>query len=318
LIGTLLNVSMKAVRIHEYGGASVLLYEDAPIPELNPDDVLIKVYASGVNPVDWKVREGLRRRDHKFPFILGWDVSGVIDKIGSEVADFKKGDEVYSRPDLTRNGSYAEYMAVRASEIALKPKTLNHIEAASVPLAALTAWQALFTAGDLQAGQKVLLLGASGGVGSFATQLAKWKKATVVAVCSTKNVDYVSSLGANKVIDYSKNKFEEADNDFDLVFDMVGGETKSHAWKVTKSGGTFVSITGAPDTNDADAQGKKGVGFLVSPNQEQLTQIANLIDSNVIKPLVNQVLPLWEARKAQDMLQYGHNLRGKIVLRVVE
>ncbi len=308
---------MKAVRIHEYGGASVLSYEDAPLPEINQDDVLIKVHASGVNPVDWKVREGIRKRNTSFPFILGWDVSGVIDQVGGEVADFKKGDEVYSRPDLTRNGSYSEYIAVRASEVALKPKTLNHIEAASVPLAALTAWQALFTGGNLQAGQKVLLLGASGGVGSFATQFAKWKKATVVAVCSTKNVDFVRSLGADTVIDYSKNKFEEGDKDFDVVFD-IGGDGKSRAWKVTKPGGTLVSITGAPDTNDADAQGKKGVGFLVAPNQEQLTQIANLIDSNVIKPFVNQVLPLWDARKAQDMLQYGHNLRGKIVLRVME
>jgi len=308
---------MKAVRIHEYGGASVLSYEDAPLPEINQDDVLIKVHASGVNPVDWKVREGIRKRNTSFPFILGWDVSGVIDQVGGEVADFKKGDEVYSRTDLTRNGSYSEYIAVRASEVALKPKTLNHIEAASVPLAALTAWQALFTGGNLQAGQKVLLLGASGGVGSFATQFAKWKKATVVAVCSTKNVDFVRSLGADTVIDYSKNKFEEGDKDFDVVFD-IGGDGKSRAWKVTKPGGTLVSITGAPDTNDADAQGKKGVGFLVAPNQEQLTQIANLIDSNVIKPFVNQVLPLWDARKAQDMLQYGHNLRGKIVLRVME
>ena len=308
---------MKAVRIHEYGGASVLSYEDAPLPEINQDDVLIKVHASGVNPVDWKVSEGIRKRNTSFPFILGWDVSGVIDQVGGEVADFKKGDEVYSRPDLTRNGSYSEYIAVRASEVALKPKTLNHIEAASVPLAALTAWQALFTGGNLQAGQKVLLLGASGGVGSFATQFAKWKKATVVAVCSTKNVDFVRSLGADTVIDYSKNKFEEGDKDFDVVFD-IGGDGKSRAWKVTKPGGTLVSITGAPDTNDADAQGKKGVGFLVAPNQEQLTQIANLIDSNVIKPFVNQVLPLWDARKAQDMLQYGHNLRGKIVLRVME
>jgi NADPH:quinone reductase-like Zn-dependent oxidoreductase len=311
---------MKAVRIHEYGGPEVLVYEDIPQPTTAPDEVLIKVFASGVNPVDWKIREGLRKGafPSSLPLTLGWDVSGVIESVGAEVTEFKKGDQVYSRPDITRNGTYAEYVAVRASEVAFKPKTIDHITAAGVPLAALTAWQALFDHGKLEAGQKVLILGASGGVGPFAVQFAKWKNATVIGVCSSKNVDFLRSLKADEIIDYKTIHYEDVVKNVDLVFDAVGGDAKAHGWKVLKKGGNFVSITGKPDESDPAAKGKHAFGFVVAPDKQQLNQIARLIDDGLVRPVVSVVLPLSDARKAQDMLQQGQNVRGKIVLKVVE
>src|SRR6476646_4461696 len=181
--------TMKAIRIHKYGGPEVLQYEDAPRPKPQAGEVLIRVHAAGVNPIDWKVREGHMKDlwPHKFPLILGWDVSGVVEAIGTGVSRFKKGDEVYSEPDASRDGAYADYIVVRESEVALKPKSLHHVRAAAVPLVALTAWQALFDAGQLEPGQRVLIHGGSGGVGHVAVQLAKWKGARVLATASTKN-----------------------------------------------------------------------------------------------------------------------------------
>jgi len=311
---------MKAIRIHNYGGPEELVYEDAPKPTITQDEVLIKVYAAGINPVDWRIREGSRQNvfPATLPLIPGWDVSGVIESIGTGVTDLKNGDEVYSRPNILRDGAYAEYIAVKASEVALKPKTVDHISAAGVPLAALTAWQALFDHGHLHAGQKVLIIGASGGVGPFAVQFAKWKGATVIGVCSSKNVDFLRSLSADQVIDYKTTKYQDVVKDVDLVFDAAGGESKANGWKVLKKGGIFVSITGKPDTNDPEAEGKTAAGFIVLPNKEQLIQIAGLIDKGLVKPVISTILPLSEARKGQDMLQEGKNLRGKIVLKVID
>lgn len=311
---------MKAIRIHQYGGPDVLSFEEAPMPSLLPDEVLIKVVASGVNPVDWKIREGLRKNvfPSNLPLIPGWDVSGVIETVGAEVTDLKKGDQVYSRPNITRNGTYSEFVAVRASEVALKPKTIDHVMAAAVPLAGLTAWQALFDYGKLDAGQKVLIIGASGGVGSFAVQFAKWKKAVVIGICSSKNVNFLRSLKADQVIDYNTMRFEDVVKSVDLVFDAAGSEDKARGWKVLKPDGRFVSITGKPVSEDPADKDKAGIGFTVQPNKDQLTQIAKLIDDGVVRPVVSTVLPLSQARKAQDMLQQGQNIRGKIVLKVIE
>jgi NADPH:quinone reductase-like Zn-dependent oxidoreductase len=311
---------MKAIQIHNYGGVEELVYEEIPQPSIAPDEVLIKVYASGVNPVDWKIREGLRKTvfPTTLPLTPGWDLSGVIESVGTEVNEFKKGDEVYSRPNITRNGSYAEYTAVKASEVAHKPKTIDHITAAAIPLAGLTAWQALFDHGKLQPGQKVLIIGASGGVGHFAVQFAKWKGANVIAVCSSKNVDFVRTLKADQIIDYKTTRYEDTVKDVDLVFDVAGGDTKPNGWKVLKKGGIFVSITGKPETNVPEAEGKTPIGFTVLPNKEQLIQIAKLVDEGIVKPVVSIILPLSDARKAQDMLQHGKNLRGKIVLKIID
>jgi NADPH:quinone reductase-like Zn-dependent oxidoreductase len=212
--------TMKAVRIHAYGGPELLHYETIPRPVLNPDDLLIRVRAAAVNPVDWKIREGYLRGflNHHLPLILGWDVSGEVVKIGPEATGFKIGDEVYARPDIERDGSYAEYIAVKASDAAHKPATLDHDHAAAVPLAALMAWQALVDAAQLQAGQRVLIHAAAGGVGSFAVQLAKARGAQVIATASAVNTGIVAELGADQFVDYTKTRFEEAIKDVDVVF----------------------------------------------------------------------------------------------------
>src|SRR6267378_6001878 len=227
--------TMKAIRIHNYGGPEVLKYEDAPRPEPQAGEVLVRVHAAGVNPIDWKVREGYVKDfwPHKFPLILGWDLSGVVEEIGAGPAAagrFKKGDEVYSVPDVLRDGAYAEYVVVQESELALKPKSLHHVHAAAVPLAALTAWQALFDAGQLVSGQRILIHGGSGGVGHVAVQLAKWKGGHVFGTATTKNQELLRELGVDEPIDYTKQKFEDVARDVDLVLDLIGGETQERSW----------------------------------------------------------------------------------------
>src|SRR6266481_3850479 len=220
--------TMKAIRIHNYGGPEVLQYEEAPRPKPQAGEVLIRVHAAGVNPIDWKVREGYMKDfwPHKFPLIPGWDLSGVVEEVGTGVSRFKKGDEVYSVPDASRDGAYAEYIAVRESELALKPKSLHHVRAAAVPLAAVTAWQALFDTAQLQPDQRVLIHAGSGGVGHLAVQLAKWKGAYVFATASTKNQDLLRELGADEPIDYTQQRFEDVARNIDIVLDTMGGETQ--------------------------------------------------------------------------------------------
>jgi NADPH:quinone reductase-like Zn-dependent oxidoreductase len=311
---------MKAVRIHEYGGPGVMVYEDAPMPVITLDEVLIKIHAAAVNPVDWKTREGFLKgvRTYNFPLILGWDVAGVIEETGSGVKGFKKGDEVYARPDITRNGSYAEYIAVKANEVAFKPKNIDFCTAAAVPLAGLTAWQALFDAGRLKSGQKVLILGASGGVGSFAVQFAKWKKANVIGVASAKNQELIMELGADYAINYQTTAYQTEVSDADLVFDTVGENVREHAWNVMKNGGMLVSITGKPDDGVPEAKGKTGIAVRVVPNSVQLTEIGTLIEKGIVKPIVSKIFPLQEVAKALNMLQNGQNQYGKIVLKVAD
>lgn len=307
--------TMKAVRIHEYGGPEVLQYEDAPRPKPGPGDVLIRVYAAGVNPVDWKIRQGLNRQNlhYSLPVILGWDVSGVIETVGAGATRLKKGDAVYSRPDITRDGAYAEYIIARESEVALKPLNLDHAHAAAIPLAALTAWQAIFDGADLRAGQRVLIHAAAGGVGGYAVQLARWKGAHVIGTASGKNRDYVRDLGADEVIDYTSTRFEDVVHDVDVVFDTIGGDTQQRSWKVLKKGGILVSTLTTPSQEEAKAHGARGIHIYVQPNQKQLTEIAWLVESGKFRSLLEVVLPLSEARKAHELSQTGHT-RGKIVL----
>ena len=309
--------SMKAVRIYSYGGPEVLSFEDAPRPHPGAGEVLVRVRASGVNPVDWKVREGYLREGvhHTLPLILGWDVSGEIEAVGFGVNRLKLHDEVYSRPDIARDGSYAEYIVIRESEVALKPKTLDHIQSAAIPLAGLTAWQTLFGAGFLQAGQKVLIHAGAGGVGGYAVQLAKWKGAVVFATSSTRNLDLLRQLGADEAIDYTAGPFEEAVKNVDLVLDTMGGDTQAHSWKTLKRGGILVSIVDPPDQDLAVAHGVRAAYVFIEPNAFQLAEIAELADSGVLKPVVETVLPLAEARRAQELSQSGH-ARGKIVLEI--
>jgi len=305
--------------MHGYGGPEVLKYEDALRPEPAEGEVLVKVHAAAVNPVDWKIRAGYMRsfRDYPMPFILGWDFSGTIEEVGRGVAPaWKAGDEVYSRPDIGRNGAYADYIAVRASEIQRKPKSLDHVHSAAIPLAALTAWQAMFDAAQLRAGQRILIHAAAGGVGTFAVQLARGKGAYVIGTASKRNHDFVKELGADEVIDYQTTRFEDAVHDVDVVLDALSGETRDRSWQVLKKGGILVSILGQPSQEDAARHGVRGAGIFVQPNAAQLAELANLANAGKVRPVIDAVLPLAEAARAHEMNQTLHT-RGKIVLRVV-
>ena len=309
--------TMKAVVIHSYGGRDTLISEEVPVPEIAKDEVLIKVRAAGVNPVDWKVRAGYMKEmlPYEFPLILGWDVSGTVEKTGSEVTRLNAGDNVYGLADISRNGAYAEFIAMKADHVALKPESLDHVHAASVPLAALTAWQAIFSAADLSAGQKILIHAAAGGVGCFAVQLAKWKGAYILGTASARNRDFLLGLGADEVIDYTETQFEDVAVDVDVVLDAMGGETRERSWKTLRRGGVLVSILGPPDENKAAEFGVRSAGVFVQPDAEQLTAIAELIDNGLIKTVVTEVLPMADAARAHEMSETEH-VRGKIVLEV--
>ncbi|MCE9657725.1 MAG: NADP-dependent oxidoreductase [Burkholderiales bacterium] len=308
---------MKAVRIHEYGNGNVLRYEDAPVPDIAPDDLLVRAVAASVNPVDWKVREGHLRSmiRHPMPLTLGWDVSGVVEAIGAEVTRFKVGDAVFSRPDIQRNGTYAEYVAVRESEAAHKPRTISHVEAASLPLAGITAWEALLAAGRLAAQQRVLIHAGAGGVGSLAVQLARAQGAHVIATASASNRALVWSLGADEVIDYRSQRFSDAVRDVDLVFDTIGGETQELSWSVLKPGGTLVSIISPPSQDRALALGMHGAFVFIEPNAAILAELAGRVDMGKLRPIVGAEFALEDVAKAHAFSETGRAV-GKIVLYV--
>jgi NADPH:quinone reductase-like Zn-dependent oxidoreductase len=311
--------TMKAVRIHEYGGPEVLRYEEAPRPQPAAGELLIHVHGAGVNPIDWKIREG-RFKDritYSLPFIPGWDLSGVVEATGPDVTKFQKGDEVFSRPDIARNGAYAEYIVVRESEVAFKPKSLDHVHAAGIPLAALTAWQAIFDAGGLSAGEKILIQAASGGVGSFAVQLAKWKGAHVFGTSSGPNQSFIKELGVDVPIDYKKTRFEDVAHDVDVVFDTIGGETQQRSFGVLKKGGILVSTISPPSQEEAAKHAVRATHIFMQPNSAELTQIAGLVDDGKVRAFIQTILPLSEARKAQELSETGQT-RGKIVLKVAQ
>jgi NADPH:quinone reductase-like Zn-dependent oxidoreductase len=306
---------MKAVRIHQYGNEDVLKLEEIPVPEIGPDDVLIRVKAAGINPVDWKIRQGYMeaRKIHKLPLILGWDLSGIIEKMGEEVHTFNIGDEVYSRPAFERNGAYAELIAVRAVEVARKPRSLTHTEAAGIPLAGITAWESLVNTAQIQEGQKVLIHAASGGVGSLAVQIAKVKGCRVIGTTSGANVDLVKSLGADEVIDYTKYDFSKLIHEADVVFDTVGGAVQDNSWKVLRKGGMLVSITRQPDPLFAENIGVKAAYVFIGPNVAILDELASLIDAGKIRPVTDSVFKLEEIKKAHALSQSG-KAKGKIII----
>jgi NADPH:quinone reductase-like Zn-dependent oxidoreductase len=309
---------MKAVRIHEFGGPEVLKMDEVPVPEPGDEDVLIKVYATSINPVDWKIRSGASKEKFPsaLPLTLGWDVSGVIEEVGRNVKNLNPGDEVYSRPDPTKNGAYAEYIVVKATQVGMKPRNIDHVHAAAVPLAGLTAWQGLFDHGELQKGQKVLIHAASGGVGTFAVQFAKWKGAYVIGTASADNIDFVKELGADEVIDYKKEKFEEQLKDIDLVFDTRGGDTQKKSLKVLKNGGRLITTVKPENQEEAKEKNIHIEGYMAQSYPDQLKQIAQLIDEGKVKPVISKIMTLEEVAEAQRLSEEGH-VRGKIVIRVV-
>jgi NADPH:quinone reductase-like Zn-dependent oxidoreductase len=308
---------MNAIRIHNYGGPEVLQYEDAPCPRVKNGQVLIRVHAAGVNPLDWKVRSGSLNGfiQHKLPLIPGWDASGVVENVGHGVSRFKKGDEVFAMADPTRDGAYADYVAVRGTALAIKPKSLHHVRAAATPVSALAAWQSLFDLGQLQFGQRILIHGGSGGVGHFAVQLAKWKGAYVLATASSNNQQLLRELGADEAIDYTTQKFEDVAHNIDIVLDTIGGETQERSWLVLNKGGALISLVQLPSEEKANRFGVRGITSSVQPDGAQLRAIAKLIDSAKLRPAIDRILPLSEARRAHELSQNGH-ARGKIILRV--
>lgn len=308
---------MKAARIHAYGASSEIRIEDAPLPTLNDDDVLIRVVATSVNPVDWKIRKGYLKSfiPYEMPLTMGWDVSGVVEKTGPAVTKFKLGDAVYSRPDIRRNGAYAEYVAVRESEIAFKPTTISHVEAASLPLVSITAWESLFTAASLSKGQRVLIHAGAGGVGSIAVQLARAKGAHVTATASAGKAALVRSLGADEVIDYRSQDFSKLARDMDVVFDTIGGEVQEKSWSTLKPGGTLVSITDRPSEDRAKAEGKRAAYVFIDPNAPILTDLAAMVDLGQVRPLIAAEFGLNDTAKAQDFSETGR-ATGKVVIYV--
>jgi NADPH:quinone reductase-like Zn-dependent oxidoreductase len=310
--------TMRAARIHEFGGPDVLQIETVERPEPGPSEVLVEVHAASVNPVDYKTRSGeypVVSRD-QLPKTLGRDVSGVVVRCGHDARGFKIGDAVYAMLPHEQGG-FAEYAAFDAKLCAPKPVTLDHTGAAAVPLAALTAWQGLFDHGQLQAGQTVLIHGGAGGVGHLALQFAKARGARVITTASETDLEFVRELGADVAIDYKAQHFEREVDAVDVVFDLIAGETQRRSWSVLRPGGILVSTLGQPSDDEARTHHARGVGYLAQPNGAQLAAIARLIDSGEVRPIVQAHYTLAQLREAEELVEQGHP-RGKVVVNVIE
>jgi len=306
---------MKAIVIKDYGEKVEIL--EVPKPKLIEDSVMIEVHAASINPIDNIVRAGYMKdmMPISFPYIMGYDVSGVVTAVGGKVTKFKKGDQVYSRPNQEDAGSLAEYNVVKEDELALKPKKLSYEEAASIPLTGLTALQALTVKGNLQKGQKVLIHAGSGGVGTHAIQIAKHIGADVAVTTSRANFEMVKKLGADVVINYKTQKFEEELSGYDLVFDTMGGEIMKNSFKVLKEGGSMVSIKGQ-DTEDLAKKYKVHFeSFFMWPSGEMLSHLTDLFNDGILKPTIDRSYAFEEVQEAYDYLQRGH-AKGKVVIKI--
>jgi len=311
---------MKAVRIEGYGNEEVMALAEVERPAPGDNELLVKVRAAAVNPVDWKIRDGLGELfGLKPPLILGCEVAGTVEAVGSRgssrtgVSDFVAGDEVYGYLSA-HSGGYAEYVAAPASEFVRKPKHINFDTAASVPVAALTAWQGIFDHGELASGQRILITGASGAVGSMAVQLAKNKGAYVIGTGSGRNEEFVRKLGADEFIDYKKAKFEDKVSGVDVVFDTVGGDTQERAFQTLKRGGVLVSTVSPPSAEKSKEFGVTVAMVVMMAKGDQLAKINRLVESGKLKVRVATVLPLTEVKKAHQLSSSGH-ADGKIILR---
>ena len=303
---------MKAIRIHEFGGPEVLKEEDVPAPEAGAGQALIRVYATSLNPIELKKASGKMQAIFplQFPWIPGADVSGVIERVGENVTQFKTGDEVYGvSPD---GGAYAEFVAVETRRIALKPRLLSHAEAASMAVVGQTAWQAL-DQGKLEKGQTILVHGAAGGVGSVAVQLAHHLGARVIATASQENAGYLRELGADEVIDYKTVPFDSVVKNVDMVFDTVGGDTQQRSFAVLKPGGYLIAITQPPSQEDAAKHNVHAVMMSAESSTANLTSLAKLLDARAVKTAVTKTYPLSKAAEAWKDHTTGH-IRGKIAL----
>ena len=332
---------MKAFSINQYGNNDVVQASEMPEPELHEDDVLVQIHAAGVNQLDSKIRNGEFKLilPYRLPIILGNDVAGVVVKVGSRVKRFKPGDEVYARPDKDRIGTFAEFISMKEDDVAHKPKNLTMEEAASIPLVGLTAWQVLVERANLKKGQKVLIHAGSGGVGTFAIQLAKHLGATVATTAGSENLDWVKNLGADIVIDYKKENFETILHDYDVVLNSLKGETLEKSLRILKHGGKLISISGPPDPNFAKDIGASWIVRLVMgllsyrirkeakrrhisysflfmrANGDQLREITSLIESGVIRPVMDRVFPFESTKEALAYIEKGR-AKGKVVVKV--
>ena len=305
---------MKAVRIERYGNEEVMELAEVEQPKPDAGQVLVKVKAAAVNPVDWKIRDGLGEMfGLKLPLILGCEVAGTVEAGGSGVKDFAAGDAIYGYLGA-HSGGYAEYVVAPASEFVRKPKQIDFDTAAAVPVAALTAWQGIFDHGKLASGQHILITGASGAVGSMAVQLAKNKGAYVIGTGSGRNEEFVRKLGADEFIDYKKAKFEDKVSSVDVVFDTVGGDTQERAFQTLKRGGFLVSTVSPPSAEKAKEFGVAVAMVMMMPKPDQLSEINRLVGSGKLKVRVATVLPLAEVKKAHQLSASGH-ADGKIILR---
>lgn len=307
---------MHAVRIHSFGDANVLKMEDIPLPEPKDNEIVVRVMAASVNPVDYKIRSGKYPavKKDQLPKVLGRDISGVVERVGSKIGKFKKGDAIYAMlgSDI---GGYAEYALVTEDEAAKKPAQLDFVQAAAVPLAALTAWQGLFDQGGLKAGQRVLIHGGAGGVGHFAVQFAKAKGAWVATTVSGQDIALVRKLGADRPIDYKAETFEDVVKDIDLVFDLIAGDTQTRSFAVLKDGGTLISTLQKPDEAELARKHARGGHYLAKPDARELAEIAGLIDAGKVKVIVNAIYPLDEVARAHKHMENDH-IAGKVVLQV--
>jgi NADPH:quinone reductase-like Zn-dependent oxidoreductase len=315
---------MRAVGIREFGGRDKLELLDLPEPKVPPDFVKIRVRAAGVNPVDWKIREGRSdpRFPHVFPVVLGWDAAGVVEEVGPGVVEVAPGDEVfaYCRKHFIGEGTYAEYVSVPVTSVAPKPPSLSFEQAGATPLCALTAYQALFFGGGLTAGETVLVHAAAGGVGSFAVQLALDAGAEVIGVASESNREYVLGLGAYEVIDYTQRDIVDAVREFkpdgvDVVFDTIGGDTLERSVHIVRDEGRIVSIAQPPTAEHFRQRGIESTYVFVRPDGEQLEELAELAESGRLAVELAEVLPLEQAARAHELSEGGH-VRGKLVLQI--
>jgi NADPH:quinone reductase-like Zn-dependent oxidoreductase len=308
---------MKAIVAHEWGGPGVLKIEDVPVPAPKEDEMLIKVFAAGVNSFDGSLLSGKYAKvfGTRLPWIPGYDVAGTVEKVGAKVSKFKVGDPVYAFISIPSGGGYAEYAVAKENQVALKPATLGFVEAGGVPSVALTAWQALVDKANVQPGQTVLIQGASGGVGMFAIPIAKVRGAKVLATASTANQDFLKQLGADVAIDYKTEKFEDIAKNMDVVVDGVGRETLARSYPILKKGGIIVSLVGRVDQSELEKYGIRGVSLEAEYNGDELSEIGKLIDAKKIKIFVSETFPLADVAKALSKADTGH-ARGKIVLKV--
>ncbi len=308
---------MRAIRIHQYGGTETLQLNQIDTPKINTDDILIKVKSSSINPVDWKIREGYLKDfiPYQMPVTLGFDVSGVVSEVGSEVTDFKIGDEVFSRPDISRDGAYADYIAVKADEVAFKSSKLSFEQAAALPLAGITAWQCLIDVGQLQAGQRVLIHAGAGGVGHLAIQIAKAKGATVIATASTANQELLTQFGADQAVDYTKGVLLEQIEPVDLVIDTIGGEVQNNSWALLKAGGMLVSIVDQPNEELAKQHNAKAAFVFIESSSRILRELNKLVEKDQLLPFIEHRFSLEQIADAHLQSQTGRT-RGKIIIKV--